>query len=277
MSRSASKTLGLAAVILATALGLPAFAKRDGPCHIETRALAAGRTEIRVRNDAPGPLTVALVFDLENYEVRGQAKDLVVPGGASVVAAVLEPIDRLAKRRYRYIYYYQYGDMHATPADVAYRIPYAPGTTHKLGQGYFGKFSHQKQHALDFRMPERTPIVAARAGTVVATEDHYSQGGIAERFKARSNFISILHADGTVATYRHLCQDGVQVAVGERVAAGDVIGLSGNTGYSSRPHLHFDVRVPDGGRSTHTVATRFRTRQAPKGTLLSAETAYEAY
>jgi murein DD-endopeptidase MepM/ murein hydrolase activator NlpD len=56
--------------------------------------------------------------------------------------------------------------------------------------------------------------------------------------------VKIYHSDGTFADYVHLRYGGVLVEVGEEVRAGDVIGLSGNTGYSTQPHLHFAVHQP---------------------------------
>ena len=51
----------------------------------------------------------------------------------------------------------------------------------------------------------------------------------------------ILHSDGTVAAYFHLNRGSVMVAVNQSVAAGDILGLAGNSGASSGPHLHFQV------------------------------------
>ena len=51
----------------------------------------------------------------------------------------------------------------------------------------------------------------------------------------------IRHSDNTIGRYYHLIKDGVRVVPGQKVKVGDFIGLSGNTGYSDGPHLHFDV------------------------------------
>ncbi|HYX31174.1 MAG TPA: hemopexin repeat-containing protein [Pyrinomonadaceae bacterium] len=56
------------------------------------------------------------------------------------------------------------------------------------------------------------------------------------------NYIVIDHGDGTFATYWHLGRHGVRVKVGDKVERGDWIAVSGNTGNSSQPHFHFDVR-----------------------------------
>lgn len=61
------------------------------------------------------------------------------------------------------------------------------------------------------------------------------------KLRPRANFVCVQHSDGTYARYFHLSRNGVRVKKGDRVAAGDILGLSGNTGFSSAPHLHFDV------------------------------------
>jgi murein DD-endopeptidase MepM/ murein hydrolase activator NlpD len=61
-----------------------------------------------------------------------------------------------------------------------------------------------------------------------------------------SNSIRILHDDGSMAVYAHLQVGRAQVYVGMRVQAGQLIAYSGNTGFSSGPHLHFAVQVNQG-------------------------------
>ena len=69
----------------------------------------------------------------------------------------------------------------------------------------------------------------------------------------------IQHADGSRAGYWHLQKDGALVNVGDTVTQGQVIGLSGKTGYAALPHLHFLVWNYDGKRQWNSVATRFQT------------------
>lgn len=142
------------------------------------------------------------------------------------------------------------GDPGAQPRDVKYRLPVG-GTDWRIDQGFGGGFSHdddQNRHAVDFAVPEGTPVLAAREGVVMQVESDFDKAGMnREKYASRANHIRILHDDGTMAVYAHLAADhGVLVREGQRVRAGQHIGHSGNTGFSSGPHLHFVVQVNRG-------------------------------
>ncbi len=70
-----------------------------------------------------------------------------------------------------------------------------------------------------------------------------------------ANFVQIMHDDGTYAIYAHLQLDTVRVKPGQRVARGEYIANSGNTGFSSGPHLHFAVLRNVGLRSESVPVT----------------------
>ena len=146
-----------------------------------------------------------------------------------------------------------------------YLFPFAHGQGYRVTQGYHGPSTHQgaNAYAIDFDMAEGEPIHAARGGLVAETRADATEGGTALRFLSEDsgNYIVVAHDDGSFATYAHLRPGGVHVEVGERVAAGDHIGDSGNTGYSTGPHLHFDVRVPTRALGLKSVPTRFRDHQ----------------
>ena len=86
---------------------------------------------------------------------------------------------------------------------------------------------------LDFRGPLGAPIYAAARGTV-------SFAGIRQGY---GNCIEIAHGNGVVTRYAHM--SAFRAHVGEAVAAGDTIGAIGNSGRSTGPHLHFEVRIND--------------------------------
>lgn len=98
---------------------------------------------------------------------------------------------------------------------------------------------------LDFYLPQGTPILAARSGTVTEAESRYNRSSFKRSFMSRCNYVYIRHGDGQESVYAHLARYSVRVKVGQRVRQGQVIGLSGQTGYSTYPHLHFGVYDSD--------------------------------
>lgn len=146
------------------------------------------------------------------------------------------------------------------PKPYAYALPYKDGP-HRVLQGFFGKFSHsagsQDEYAVDWAMPIGAKVCAARAGIVVAFRADVQVGGPDPRFKQDYNYIVIRHDDGTYAEYLHLDADGVSVHLGDRVSAGQVIGISGETGYTSEPHLHFAVFNTLSGQGRKTIPVEF--------------------
>lgn len=145
------------------------------------------------------------------------------------------------------------GDDEAThDDDHLYRLPYADGTSYRVLQGFGSRFSHRgiEEYAVDFKMTEGTPVHAARAGIVARVIESNNIGCWEDGCGRYANFIVVMHDDGTTGEYYHLQQDGALVDVGDEVVAGQQIGLSGNTGHTALPHLHFAVyRATRGARS----------------------------
>jgi murein DD-endopeptidase MepM/ murein hydrolase activator NlpD len=114
---------------------------------------------------------------------------------------------------------------------------------------YFGNtpFSSQNpqvyngagHNGIDFAVPVGTQIFAALGGTVLGTGNtDESCNGV-----SYGKWVLIRHPNGLTTLYAHLSV--IQVAAGQQVTAGQKIGLSGNTGYSTGPHLHFTVYASD--------------------------------
>lgn len=128
-----------------------------------------------------------------------------------------------------------------------YQLPFAPGTSVKVSQGYDGGLSHKglSAYAVDFSVPIGTPIYAAREGEVVGLDVSNALGGASPEFRPYMNYINIRHADGTLGNYCHLKQGGAAVKIGDSIKKGQLIAYSGNTGYCTAPHLHFSVGKVD--------------------------------
>ncbi|BDI33728.1 hypothetical protein CCAX7_57790 [Capsulimonas corticalis] len=144
-----------------------------------------------------------------------------------------------------------------------YSLPYA-NAVFPVSQGNLGTFSHyrgsQNEYAIDWAMPTGTVVRAARAGVVVAVRSDSDRGGAALSFANDANYVIVKHSDGTFGEYFHLELHGVLVALGQRVAVGQPLALSGSTGHSTEPHLHFDVFNNIDGDKHATIPIKFKTR-----------------
>ena len=151
--------------------------------------------------------------------------------------------------------------------DYLYRLPYGDGVSFPIIQGYGAKLSHHgvERFALDFGMPVGTWVHAAREGVVVLVEDSHGFGCAREECAALANFVVVLHSDGTTGEYFHLEQGSAVVRVGDRVARGQRIARSGDTGFSTTPHLHFGVYRTASDNTTQSLAVRFKTRRGAVG------------
>jgi murein DD-endopeptidase MepM/ murein hydrolase activator NlpD len=144
-----------------------------------------------------------------------------------------------------------------------YRLPYGDDVSFPIIQGYGAKLSHRgaERFTLDFGMPVGTPVHAAREGVVVLVEDSHDEGCAHENCGRFANFVVVLHSDGTTGEYFHLEHGSARVRVGELVARGQWLARSGNTGFSTAPHLHFGVYRTGHDRTTESLAVRFQTRR----------------
>jgi murein DD-endopeptidase MepM/ murein hydrolase activator NlpD len=144
-----------------------------------------------------------------------------------------------------------------------YALPYEEGKTFRVLQGYFTGFTHRERAALDFNMKRGTKITAARDGVVVRAKEDGTLGGLNKKYRSHGNNIVIQHADNSRAGYWHLQHNGALVNVGDSVKKGQVIAISGKTGFAFVPHLHFLVWTSKDGQ-WQQVATRFQTSKGIK-------------
>jgi murein DD-endopeptidase MepM/ murein hydrolase activator NlpD len=148
-------------------------------------------------------------------------------------------------------------------SSFVYALPYEQGSSHFIVQGYYSAYSHKNRAALDFKMKKGTKVLAARSGVVIRLKEDGEKGGLNKKYRQDGNLVVIQHEDGTRAGYWHLQKDGVLVNIGDTVQQGQVIALSGKTGYSALPHLHFLVWSNKNGQ-WQQVPTRFHTANGDK-------------
>lgn len=242
---------------------------RTIPVPVEPSAMARLRIEpgdgeylAWADNNLAGPIEVLLGFS-RNTNMRGDPAlpaRATVPARGSVLVARLRIDDPRREGNFALSLTGVPGHPSARPQDMDY-LPPLRAPRPRIDQGFGGNFSHndeQNRYALDFAADIGTPVFAARAGTVMQVESDFSKAGLKqEKYGGRANFIRILHDDGSMALYAHLATHGVHVRVGQRVVAGQQIGLSGNTGFTTGPHLHFAVQV---NRGMRLVSIPFRMR-----------------
>lgn len=164
-----------------------------------------------------------------------------------------------------YKFRYVLGSPNSRHSQKKYHPPFKDFKPMRVTQGFKGRFSHYAQpslYAIDLGMKVGTKITAARAGKVIYTKDDYSSSGVSSPFFVdKANVVKVLHEDGTYAVYAHLLLGSVKVKAGEQVEAGDTLALSGNTGYSTGPHLHFVIRKNEGGRSKSLPFKLFQNKE----------------
>jgi murein DD-endopeptidase MepM/ murein hydrolase activator NlpD len=255
-----------ASYILAACLactGSLSLAAETGRCSSDWMcidALAQADTvELKAANLSDVPIT---------FTLRVRTRDMTVDRPATITETLEPKQNRVVMvltrampgGNYRLSYDWTVGSKDAVHDEAhVYRLPYASGESFRVLQGFGSRFSHTglEQFAVDFRMPEGTPVHAARGGVVARTEESNDTGCWEDGCGQYANFIVVLHDDGTTGEYYHLQQNGALVEPGDRVEAGQMIGLSGNTGHTTVPHLHFAVyRAAEWG-TTQSIPVRF--------------------
>ena len=201
-----------------------------------------GVDSVYVRNDLYAPVEIELSFaGLKNVSgAPSRPIRRVMPARSSIRLAMLTATQ--AERPIAYVPKFEYSLGDPAGASMAYRYPLPwRGGPFRVSQGANGQYSHfgpKNRYAIDIAMPEGTPIIAARGGVVIKTENSQDGRGT----DASGNFVRVLHNDGTMGVYLHLKKGSVSVREGQQVAVGSPLALSGYTGNSSGPHLHFVVQ-----------------------------------
>lgn len=233
--------------------------------------------EFLADNDEYCPVSIKVDFTLNNMESsEGNNKVFVVP--ARTKGFLLSKLTYVKRGRYGYgsKTRFNYGNHFNSKADTSfvYNLPFEKDRLFKLYQGYNGSFSHQNENSLDFTMPINTDIYAARDGVVVKVVENNNKTCPTKECVKYNNLILIYHSDGTFSEYVHLKQNGALVNVGDKVKKGQLIGKSGNVGFSTGPHLHFVVfNQKIGGRET--LKTKFKINDGEDSVYLEEKQKYK--
>jgi len=99
------------------------------------------------------------------------------------------------------------------------------------------------KHAIDFIVPEGTEVLAALDGEVIVIKQDSEKGGSDLKYVKDANFVTIKHANNELSEYIHLKKGSVKVKEGDKVKEGQVLALTGLTGFLTQPHLHFHVCI----------------------------------
>ena len=211
-------------------------------------ALIAQNTYLRARADRVSPGRNG-----QRLAARSAARRLAhgsrARGHGALVVARKNPD---AAMSFAYEFQFLPGDPNAEhrPEEL-YRLPFALATAFPVSQAYPDSITHRDPaslHAIDFVMPIGTGIYAARGGIVIeVASDYYDAGVDATVDGPRANMIRVLHDDGTMSLYAHMNWNSIRVLPGQRVERGEYLADSGNTGFSTGPHLHFAVQRNRGG------------------------------
>jgi murein DD-endopeptidase MepM/ murein hydrolase activator NlpD len=201
------------------------------------------------RNDYYAPVEIVLALDeLTNveYPAPDQVMRWIVDPRSELelmaLAATGDSPEPAAKFRFMALH----GDPRSRHnPQRAYRAPFTVASDYNITQAFPLALTHNtldSRHAVDIAMPIGTDIHAARGGVVFEVASTNFRGGVdQDRDAATANIVRILHDDGTHAVYAHLNWNSIRVRPGDEVERGQYIADSGNTGFSSGPHLHFVV------------------------------------
>ena len=241
---------------------LPVGAK--SPAVSVSTSLVGRQVRLVARNDYHAPLEVVLAIDeLTNLEFPHPEQSMrwVVEPRSSLVLLQLAALDDNRAPAVAYRFIWLPGDPEAShEPDQPYRAPFAAANGHLISQAFPLAVTHtspDSYYAVDIAMPVGTDIYAARGGIVFEVAGTNFAGGMSrERDAASANLVRILHDDGSHAVYAHLNWNSIRVEPGDRVVRGQYIADSGNTGFTSGPHLHFAVMLNRGMR-LHSVPVLF--------------------
>jgi murein DD-endopeptidase MepM/ murein hydrolase activator NlpD len=222
--------------------------------------------ELRAINFDNSIYTLLLNLDLENMKADHDIPFIATLGPKMKQEIVLLQIKRADEKKpfyYKNLFWtIKIGNFTGEVIhDGVYFFPWQKGKTFFITNAYNGIGAHKVNFAygLDFNLPEGTKVLAARDGLVVSTEDGFTKGGDDPSLGDKANYVYIQHSDGTIGRYLHFKYKSITVKTGDKILEGEVIGSSGNVGWSMGPHLHFDVVKIDSNGIMQTIPIKLQS------------------
>ena len=276
------KMKNILTLLLFISIAMPNFAQdADEPFEVYNLRNEDGSTVVYAKNNFLCDESVYIEFTaLKNMEADVKLPfEGVVPAGAKDFKLFTLTIKNTSQgSQLGYITSYCHGDIYGKhDASYLYSIPYKEGERYAIGQAYGGKSSHYMKgetYAIDFTMKEGTSVCAAREGIVIFVKDDSDKRGKTAKYKGFGNYVTIYHEDGTMADYFHLKKNGSKVKVGDQVLAGQEIALSGNTGWTTGPHLHFQTYKFNEDMEYESIPTTFKLEDGKTGILKVSDKGY---
>lgn len=234
-----------------------------------THEVIGRAVEFVAHNEFYAPVEVRLEF-VEitgvSYPNPDQILRWVIDPRSDQLLLNLEVLQEVDAPFVEYRFEYMPGDPTAQHAPAeGYHAPFAAGRDFPITQAYPDALTHRtldSVYAVDVAMPIGTDVLAARDGVVFAVASDNFRGGLdLSRDGESANIIRILHDDGTFSLYAHLNWNSIRVKPGDRVRAGQYIADSGNTGFTSGPHLHFSVQR-NSGLTVESLPVVFKGRNS---------------
>lgn len=195
-----------------------------------------------------GPVEAEFTLkNLQNMSAKSTRLRMVVPAASDVPTLSMRQVSSQRRSSYQWEARSVFGDPAAQHLPKRpYLLPIPANKNFRFSQVFLGAATHagnvQSEYAVDIPMPVGTAIHAARSGIIMDVAGDFFEGGVSEGMMEQANYVCVLHDDGTMAIYAHLELETVKFPIGKRIERGQVLALSGNTGFSSGPHLHFAIQ-----------------------------------
>lgn len=201
--------------------------------------------KIEIKNPLYSPLRIWFInSDSEIQNKLNQINPIVLESKTDTIIT----LTNILKFNNQLSFSSRLGSLSKKITEIQLDFPFKDNKEYAVLQGNNTNFTHStnwSKYAIDFNLKTNDTICSATNGYVVGVVNDYKYSGKGQEWKSFSNFITIYEPNsGIFCQYAHLVKNGSLVKVGDKIERGQKIGLSGNTGQSTREHLHFSCLIP---------------------------------